>query len=85
MLAATEALVAASLVVVLVRLVIGPSLWDRLMAYNSASNRGIVIMAIFAVVTDKPLLLDVSIVYALLSYLGVVVLSRFLERGEIHR
>jgi len=85
MLAASEVLLAATLAVVLLRLLAGPTTWDRLMAYNSASNRGILIMAVFAASLEEPLLLDVAIVYGMLSFLGVVVLSRFLERGEVHR
>jgi multicomponent Na+:H+ antiporter subunit F len=85
MLAVSEALLAATLVLVLFRLVGGPTTWDRLMAYNSASNRGIVIMAAFSVASAEPVLLDVAIVYGMLSFLGVVVLSRFVERGEVHR
>jgi len=85
MIAAAEGVVAATLVAVLFRLIAGPTTWDRLMAYNSVSNRGIVIMAAISVTTQEPVLLDVAIVYAMLSYLGVVVLSRFVERGQVHR
>ena len=59
----------------------GPTSWDRLLAYNSSSNRIVVVLCLFAVMTHEPLLLDVTIGYAALSFLGVVIISRNLERG----
>ena len=69
----------------LVLLLRGPTVWDRLLAYNTASNRIVVVMAIVAVAAREALLLDVAIGYAALSFLGVVIISRFLERGGGHR
>ena len=60
----------------------GPTAWDRLLAYNSAANRVTGVLAISAVVLHQPVLLDVAIVYAALSFIGVVALARFMERGE---
>jgi len=76
-----EALVLASLAAVLVRLVQGPSPWDRLLAYSSASNRVVLILAVTAVETGRSFLLDVGVVYAALGFLGVIILARFMERG----
>jgi len=70
---------------VLIRLWRGPTAWDRLLAYNSAANRIIGVLAIVAVTAHKSALLDIAIVYVALSFLGVVVLARFLERGGSFR
>jgi len=70
-----------TLLPLLVRLIRGPTPWDRLLAYNSASNRVTVALAIASVLTRSVVLLDVAVVYAALSFLGVVVISRFMERG----
>ena len=59
-----------------------PSAWDRLLAYNSAANRATGVLAISSVVLDRPVLLDVAIIYAALSFIGVVALARFMERGQ---
>lgn len=63
----------------------GPTPWDRLIAYNTASNRVVVVICIFAVATRQAIYLDVAVGYAALSFLGVVIISRFLERGGEHR
>lgn len=82
---AESILLILTLATVLYRLVLGPTSWDRLLAYNSASNRVVILLAIAGVVLDQSAYLDVAIVYAALSFLGVVILARFMERGEGHR
>ncbi len=80
-----EALLLLSLAGVLTRLVRGPSPGDRLLAYNSASNRVFVLLAAIGTLADRPALLSASVVYAALSFLGVVIIARFMERGGGHR
>ncbi|MBU1048442.1 cation:proton antiporter [Candidatus Bipolaricaulota bacterium] len=80
-----ETLIIISLVPALVLLWRGPTAWDRLLAYNTASNRIVIVICLFAVATRKAFYLDVAVGYAALSFLGVVIISRFLERGGGHR
>jgi multicomponent Na+:H+ antiporter subunit F len=81
----SEGLLLFSVIAVLSRLFIGPTVWDRLLAYNSATNRVVALLAIAATVFKQSLYLDVAVVYAALSFLGVVILARFMERGEGYR
>ncbi len=80
-----EALLILSFVTVLWRLVRGPTAWDRILAYNSASNRIFVLLATISVLTEREGYLNATIVYAALSFLGVVILARFAERGGGNR
>lgn len=80
-----EALLILSVVAVLWRLARGPTIWDRILAYNSASNRIFVLLATISVLTQRAGYLNATIVYAALSFLGVVILARFAERGGGNR
>jgi len=80
-----EGLLLLSLLAVVYRLIRGPHPWDRLLAYNAASNRIFVLLAFIAVINDRHSYLDATIVYAALSFLGVIILARFMERGGGHR
>ena len=80
-----ETLILCSLVPILVLLWRGPTAWDRLLAYNSASNRIVIVVCLLAVGTRETVYLDVAVGYAALSFLGVVIISRFLERVGGHR
>lgn len=76
-----EIVLLVSIGAILYRLWRGPTSWDRLLAYNSAANRVVVLVAVVGVLAQEAVLLDVAVVCASLSFLGVVVLARFMERG----
>ncbi len=80
-----EILLSISFLAVLVRLVHGPSQWDRVLAYNAASNRLIAVLSVIAIASRREFYLDMVIVYAAVSFLGVLIVTRFMERGELHR
>jgi len=76
-----EGIILATILPLLWLLAKAPTAWDRLVAYNSAANRVTAVLAISAVVLNRAVLLDVAILYAALSFIGVVALARFMERG----
>ncbi|MGC9529518.1 MAG: monovalent cation/H+ antiporter complex subunit F [Candidatus Bipolaricaulaceae bacterium] len=66
----------------LVRLWRGPTLWDRLAGAGAINVRIALLLAAEAPLSGQSLLLDVALAYAALSFLGVVLVARFGERGE---
>ena len=80
-----ELVIVLCIAVVLYRLLRGPTQWDRLLAYNSASNRVVVLLAMIGALAKQPVYLDVAIAYSAISFLGVVIVARFTERGEGYR
>lgn len=68
----------------LLRVLIGNSVWDKILAFNLFSAKFILIILIYAVVTDLNYLIDVAMVYALLGFVSIVFITRFIQRkGEI--
>jgi multicomponent Na+:H+ antiporter subunit F len=65
-------------------LIKGPSVWDRLLALNLFSVTMIIVMIIYALIESLDYLLDIAIVYALLGFIGIVFMARFIQRkGKI--
>lgn len=60
----------------LIRLIMGPSVADRVLAANMLGGIVIVIICVAAVMLGEDFLLDVGLVYALISFLAVVILSQ---------
>jgi len=60
----------------LIRAVRGPRIADRLVSVNMMGTMVIVMIAILALMLDEGYLVDVSLVYAMISFLAVVVLSK---------
>ena len=67
---------AVLVVMVLIRAVAGPKVADRLMAINMIGTVGIFLMAVVAVKLNEDYLLDISIIYAMISFLSVVILTK---------
>lgn len=60
----------------LIRAIIGPAIADRIVAINMIGTMTIMIIAILAIYMKEGYLLDVSIIYAMISFLAVVVLTK---------
>lgn len=69
-------LLAITAIASLIRAIRGPRFTDRLMAVNMISTMIISMMCILSVYLKQSFLIDVALVYALLSVLSVVVLAR---------
>lgn len=67
---------ALMLVFCLIRAVKGPSIADRLVAVNMMGTMVMVIIALLAVVKNQGYLVDICLIYAMISFLSVVVLTR---------
>ena len=69
-------LMALMLVFYLIRAVIGPRIADRVVAVNMMTTTVTVIIAILAVIKNEGYLVDICLIYAMISFLAVVVLTR---------
>ena len=64
------------LVLCLTRAVIGPRIADRLVAVNMMGTLVMVSIALLAVIKNEGYLVDICLIYAMISFLAVVVLTR---------
>lgn len=69
------------LLVIVVR---GPKIWDRILATNLFSSIVILLIMLYATAQNFAYLLDIVILYALLGFLSIVFIARFIQgRGKI--
>ncbi|MCR5824744.1 MAG: sodium:proton antiporter [Lachnospiraceae bacterium] len=64
------------MVLILIRVIKGPRLADRIVAVNMIGTMADVIIIMLSIVLDEAWLLDVAILYTLISFLSVVVLTK---------
>ena len=74
-------LVGAAFLLALYRFFRGPSAADRVVAFDVLTIVAITGIGLAAIVAGRGIYLDVALVYALLSFLGVIVVARYLEGG----
>lgn len=66
-----------------VRLVIGPTLADRVVAMNGMIIVGMVLLAVDAMSADRSAFLPVLVVLAVVGFIGTAMIARFLQgRGR---
>ena len=63
------------------RLVLGRTVVDRVIAVDMLTVVSISLIAIYAHVADRFIYLDVALVYGVLSFLAVLAVARYLEGG----
>jgi multicomponent Na+:H+ antiporter subunit F len=71
----------AALLLATYRFVKGPTAADRVVALDGMTIIGISLIVFIAFFTKRVIYLDVAVVYALLSFLGVIAVARYLEGG----
>ena len=74
----TGALIVLALLVVLclVRAIIGPRVADRIVSVNMTGTMVIVMIAILALMLEEGYLIDICLIYAMISFLAVIVLVK---------
>lgn len=62
-----------------VRLLMGPSPFDRLMASDTLVVVATAFLAAYSAISGGALYLDVAVVYAVIGFIGVIAIARFLQ------
>ena len=83
MFAAAIVAVLITMMLALVRAVLGPSLYDRILAVNAVGTKTVLIIALHGFLTQRPEFLDIALVYALINFLGTVAVLKFFEHGAL--
>lgn len=73
----------ATLVLLLVRAIKGPTVFDRLLAANTIGTVSVLLLATIGFLTGRPDFLDLAIVYGLLNIVGTIAVLKFFRHGRL--
>lgn len=73
-------IIGLSILFIFIRLVIGPSIEDRIVALDLLSANAIAFIAVYSIQSGTTTFLDVGVILALLAFLGTVAFAFYLER-----
>jgi len=65
------------------RAVRGPTVPDRVVALDAIATNVVAIAVLFAIKTDRPLFVTVSLVLAIIAFLSTVAVAKFVTEGDI--
>ncbi|NBC15356.1 MAG: pH regulation protein F [Gammaproteobacteria bacterium] len=64
----------------LVRAFLGPTVCDRILAVNMLGTKTVLLIAVLGFLGGRPDFLDIAIAYALINFIGVIAVLKFVER-----
>ena len=67
--------VLTTMLLVLVRALRGPTVFDRILAANSFGTLTMLLIATYGFLTERPDFLDIALVYALINFIGTLFFS----------
>jgi len=73
--------ISAGIILSTLRMIKGPSMADRAVALDTFTVISISLIVLIACLAGRVIFLDVAMVYAILSFIGVVAVARYLEGG----
>ncbi|OJU22194.1 MAG: pH regulation protein F [Alphaproteobacteria bacterium 64-6] len=83
MFAAAMLAVIAALVLVVVRVIKGPTVFDRVLAGNSVGTLAIILVAVLGFLNGRPEFLDVALAYGVLNLIGTLAILKFFRHGDL--
>jgi multicomponent Na+:H+ antiporter subunit F len=68
----------------LARAFMGPTVYDRILAVNMVGTKTVLLIAVFAVLSGRTNMIDIALMYALINFIGVVAVLKFVEQGNFY-
>lgn len=68
----------------LARAFLGPTIYDRILAVNMVGTKTALLIAVFAVVSKRTDMIDIALMYALINFIGVVAVLKFVSQGNFY-
>ena len=81
--AAASVAIVITMSLALLRSVLGPTTYDRILALNSFGTKTVLLIAVVGFLDGRPEWLDLAIVYALINFVGTLAVLRFSKYGSL--
>ena len=72
-----------AMVLVLIRLYVGPTLYDRVLAVNSFGTHTVLFIGVIGFLTGRPDFLDIALLYALINFVGTIAILKYFRYRAI--
>jgi multicomponent Na+:H+ antiporter subunit F len=83
MFAVAAAAVLITLALALTRAILGPTVFDRVLAGNTVGTLAILLLAVIGFLTGRPEFLDIGLTYGLLNLIGTLAVLKFFRHGDL--
>ena len=67
----------------MIRALLGPTLYDRVLALNTFGTKTVLLIAVLGFLAGRPEFLDLALVYALINFIGTIAVLKYFEVGDL--
>jgi multicomponent Na+:H+ antiporter subunit F len=85
MLAVATVAILVTILLALLRGLLGPTVYDRILGLNMVATKIVLLIAVSGFLTGRPEFLDLGLLYALISFISLLAVLRFSKYGELGR
>ncbi|GIX33928.1 MAG: pH regulation protein F [Lysobacterales bacterium] len=75
--------VLATMAMALARGLLGPTVYDRILAVNMFGTKTVLLIALLAARSGRSDYLDIALLYALINFIGVIAVLKYFEYGSL--
>ncbi len=79
----TATVIVVGMALALGRAVIGPTIYDRILAINAHGTKTVLLIAVIGFLTGRPDFLDLALVYALINFVGTIAALKLFKYGRL--
>jgi len=83
MFAVTTVAILVGMALALARACLGPTVFDRVLAVNVFGTKTVLLIAALGFMSGRPEFLDISLLYALINFIGTVAVLKYVKYGDL--
>ena len=72
----------ATMGLALARALLGPTVWDRIVAVNVFGTKTVLLVALISFVMGHDLFIDIALVYALINFVAIIAVLKLVNLGH---
>lgn len=77
--------VLVTMALAIVRAIKGPEIYDRVLAANMLGTKTVLLLAVIAMLYERPDFLDLALAYALINFIGILAVLQFVQNRASRR
>ena len=76
-------IILVGIALILVRAILGPTLYDRILAVNAIGTKTVIFVALLGFIVKRPDFLDIALLYALINFVVTIAILKFKQLGRL--
>jgi multicomponent Na+:H+ antiporter subunit F len=75
--------VLVTMILALMRALVGPTVYDRILALNMFGTKAVLFISVLGFLMGRPEFLDLALIYVLINFIGTLAVLKFVQYGNL--